>query len=155
MNAYQKKPLSDEAHQALADMIEHQIALTRLDNERKRQLALRAGAVNTALAAGASLRDIAERLNVSPESIRSWATTASLGPEYRRDPRVTTDVVGVQVAEGIMGLQPAVVLYLRPSIEDEQIGVMMHPDLADALAPELQRWASRAREKDRQRLSNI
>lgn len=45
-------------------------------------------------------------------------------------------------------LQPHVVIWVRVGEDEQQHGIALPPDGADALAIELTRWAQRAREKD-------
>jgi hypothetical protein len=67
---------------------------------------------------------------------------------YRGDDRVI-DAAGFQVAEGKRPgtLQPVVVLYVRATLDAEQIGFALAPDQADWLAAQLTQWAQRARDK--------
>ena len=68
---------------------------------------------------------------------------------YRNDDRILGEAITVQVAEAKEPntLQPKVLAYFRFEPDGKQIGIALHPRLADELAAELTRWAARARER--------
>jgi hypothetical protein len=70
MNPYRRAPIGPEAQRAIEQVLRHHLAIRRLDEQRKAEAALRAGAVAEALALGASLREIATTLGMSPEAVR-------------------------------------------------------------------------------------
>lgn len=68
-----KQPPSPEAEAAYRRIVQAQAKLAKLDEQRNDIITERALAVTEALDAGLSLRDIAGRLNLSPERIRQMS----------------------------------------------------------------------------------
>lgn len=55
-------------------MVKHHLAMRRAEEARKRAKVMRAGAIADARTHGASLKDIADALQVTPERVRQMAT---------------------------------------------------------------------------------
>ncbi len=76
MAPYRRPPISDEAAEAIEEVLSRHLEVERLERERRQAAVTRAGAVNRAMRLGASQNEIATSLRITGEAVRLWRTNS-------------------------------------------------------------------------------
>jgi predicted transcriptional regulator len=85
MAPYRRPPISDDAANAIEEVLTLHLEVERLDRDRRQAAVLRAGAVIHAMEFGASQNEIAKSLGITGEAVRQWGTNSPPTDPVQRD----------------------------------------------------------------------
>jgi hypothetical protein len=77
MAPYRRPPISEEASDAIEEVLKWHLEVTRHEAEKRQAAVRRASAVTRALQLGASQNEIAASLGITGEAVRLWGTNSS------------------------------------------------------------------------------